>query len=212
MVPGEESCEDTEESLNNEGVGDYSDVRGYVVRFADGTFAPSSGLNRTGYAEDAHIFKNQMEAHLYATHAVNPGQPKWEIVSAASAMGESLQERGHKAGCQCGFCKNKGSFKNRPKSEEDSESGGLDSGDATEDSTDMKEESLKTPEDVVNAMLEWNPKNPGTQPGILGTKSFSTMKVPSGHTDRKFSPAPGMVQPDSEIVNKQAKRKVNSGK
>lgn len=111
----------------------------------------------------------------------------------------------HKAGCQCGFCKNMGSFgKKKPK---DDDSGPDQGGDPT-DSDDLKSESL-TPQDVVDAMLEGNP---GTQPGILGTKSFSSTKVPSEHTDRPFSPAPGMVQPDNEIVNQQAKRKVNSGK
>jgi hypothetical protein len=123
--------------------------------------------------------------------------------AAESLIGEG----GHKAGCQCGFCKNKGSFGKKPKSD----GGEVDGGESTTDSTDMKEESLKA-EEIVNTMLEWNPKNPGTQPGILGTHSFSTMKVPKGSKDRKFSPAPGMVQPDSEIVNKQAKRKVNGGK
>jgi hypothetical protein len=111
----------------------------------------------------------------------------------------------HKAGCQCGFCKNMGSFgKKKPK---DNDSGPDDGGEPAED--EFKSENLQTPEDVVNAMLEGNP---GTQPGILGTKSFSTMKVPGEHTDRPFTPAPGMVQPDNEIVNKQAKRKVNDGK
>jgi hypothetical protein len=130
------------------------------------------------------------------------GKPK-------GATKESLiGEAGHKSGCQCGFCKNKGSFgKSKPK---DNDSGPDDGGEPVED--EFKNEGLVSPQDVVDAMLEWNPNNPGTQPGILGTKSFSSMKVPPGHKDRPFSPAPGMVQPDNEIVNKQAKRKVNSGK
>jgi hypothetical protein len=155
--------------------------------------------------------------------------------------GSVLSEGGHKAGCTCGFCKNKGSFGKKPK---DSDSGPDDGGEPAEDEFKGeskrgrlctycgapcganeffcdkckkeqgkgKDESLQTPEDVVDAMLEWNPKNPGTQPGILGTKSFSSTRVPSGHKDRSFTPAPGMVQPDNEIVNKQAKRKVNDGK
>lgn len=127
---------------------------------------------------------------------IGPKMPKDE-----SLIGEGK----HKSGCQCGFCKNMGSFgKKKPK---DDDSGPDWGGDPT-DSDDLKSESL-TPQDVVDAMLEGNP---GTQPGILGTKSFSSTKVPAGHTDRPFSPAPGMVQPDNEIVNKQAKRKVNSGK
>jgi hypothetical protein len=127
---------------------------------------------------------------------IGPKMPKDE-----SVIGEGK----HKSGCQCGFCKNKGSFgKSRPK---DDDSGPDWGGDPTS-SDDLKGESL-TPESVVNRMLEGNP---GTQPGILGTKSFSSMKVPSSHKDRKFTPAPGMVQPDNEIVNKQSKRKVNDGK
>jgi len=49
--------------------------------------------------------------------------------------------------------------------------------------------------------------NPGTPPGIMGTKSFRTMKVPGGSKDRKFSPAKGMVQaaPEGSIVAKQTK-------
>jgi hypothetical protein len=50
-------------------------------------------------------------------------------------------EARHKAGCQCGFCKNMGSFKARPKSGEDTESGGGDSGDSTSDSSDLKDEA-----------------------------------------------------------------------
>lgn len=137
---------------------------------------------------------------------------------------ESLAEGGHKSGCTCGFCKNKGSFGKKDKKKEGV---GADEGDTVDFNQgglktkipfykadmpldkDEKDESLMTPEDVVNAMLEGNP---GTQPGILGTKSFSSTKVPDAHKDRPFTPAPGMVQPDNEIVNKQAKRKVNSGK
>jgi hypothetical protein len=114
-----------------------------------------------------------------------------------------LNEGKHRDGCSCGFCRNRGSFGKKNKGVDDQH----DESSGTEQET---EESLA--QDVVNAMLEWNPKNPGTQPGIMGTKSFSSTKVPSGHTDRPFSPAPGMVQPDNEIVNKQVKRKVNDGK
>jgi hypothetical protein len=109
-----------------------------------------------------------------------------------------VNEGGHAVGCTCGFCKNKGKFGKKAADDQHDKSS------ETDQETD---ESLA--QDVVDAMLEGNP---GTQPGILGTKSFSSTKVPSGHTDRPFSPAPGMVQPDNEIVNKQAKRKVNSGK
>ena len=50
-------------------------------------------------------------------------------------------EARHKAGCGCGFCKNMGSFKAKPKSDEDTDSGGGDSGENTEDSTDLKGEA-----------------------------------------------------------------------
>ena len=59
-------------------------------------------------------------------------------------------------------------------------------------------------------LLEMHPENVGTPPGIMGHKSYSTMKVPKSYPDRKFSPAKGMVQPDNFEVNQQTKRKVKS--
>ena len=87
--------------------------------------------------------------------------------SADDETDESLSEGGHKAGCTCGFCKNKGKFGKKSSEEAKPE------GDSDDDFESNANESM-SPEDVVDAMLEWNPKNPGTQPGILGTKSFSS--------------------------------------
>ncbi len=56
-------------------------------------------------------------------------------------------EAGHPSGCPCGFCKRKGSFGKkakesaRPKSDEDTDAGGVDSGDSTGDSSDSKNEA-----------------------------------------------------------------------
>lgn len=128
--------------------------------------------------------------------------------AAKHAMKEALlDERGnHKSGCACGFCKNKGNIHKRNKPNDD------DDGQETETGTDMKSESVEALVDRIldgaDPVQEMNPSNPGTPPGITGHKSYPTMKV--GSPDRKFRPAKGMVQPDSAIVNQQAKRKVKS--
>lgn len=79
------------------------------------------------------------------------------------------------------------------------------------DKKESAEESLKSPEEIVRESFGRR-KNPGTPPGIMGHKSYPTMKLPKAYPDRKFAPAKGMVQPDSAVVNKQSKRKVNQGK
>jgi len=122
------------------------------------------------------------------------------------AAPSAIKEGKHKSGCQCGFCKNKGNIHLRNKPKEDD--GGMDS-ETTEDNSDFKTEGL-SPEEIVDRILEMNPGNVGTPPGIMGHKSYPTMKVPKSYPDRKFSPAKGMVQPDSAIVNQQSKRKVKS--
>lgn len=156
-----------------------------------------------------------------------------ENPSRTESLVNSLIEGGHKAGCQCGFCKNKGKgFKRNVKSgndnpeedEKDEEQFRKDrsaspEGEAVRQSLGMKGssdkvehtfDSLDTPQDIVNNLLQDDQhSNPGTPPGIMGHKSFSTLKVPKDYPDRKFSPAKGMVQPDNAVVNQQAKRKVN---
>ena len=78
----------------------------------------------------------------------------------------------------------------------------------------MKSESAEQIVDRIlngeNPLQEVHPENVGTPPGIMGHKSFSTLKLPKAYPDRKFSPAKGMVQPDNPIVNQQSKRKVKS--
>lgn len=157
--------------------------------------------------------------------------------TAALLRAHGLGEAGHKSGCQCGFCKNKGNIGNwkkgkkaeKPEAEEveESEEGnacphcgktctnGLaicrhcgsnrcrtGKGQKRDKHGYVADES--TAAEIVNSMLEGNP---GTPPGILGTKSFKTMKVPGGSKDRKFSPAKGMVQaaPEGSIVAQQTK-------
>ena len=110
---------------------------------------------------------------------------------------QSFAEGAHKAGCQCGFCKNKGNIASLRKGK--SKSKGADKPEET-----GKEPTEESAEDIVNALIEGNP---GTPSGILGTKSFSTLKVPGGAKDRKFKPAKGMVQssPENSVVTKQTK-------
>jgi hypothetical protein len=103
---------------------------------------------------------------------------------------KSIKEAGHKASCKCTFCTK---YKGR----------GF--GKKSDDEKPEKEEvEESTAIDIVNSMLEGNP---GTPPGIMGTKSFKTMKVPGGNRDRGFKPAKGMVQaaPEGSIVAKQTK-------
>lgn len=110
-----------------------------------------------------------------------------------------MDEAGHKSGCQCGFCKNKGNI------------GLLRKGKGEKpEKKEGEVEETRTAEQIVNAMLEGNP---GTPPGILGTKSFSTMKVPGGSKDRKFRPAAGMVQakPENSVVAAQTKPNRSAG-
>lgn len=106
-----------------------------------------------------------------------------------------MGEAGHKSGCQCGFCKNKGNIGNWKKGKK----AGAEKAEKPE-----AEVEESTAAEIVNSMLEGNP---GTPPGIMGTKSFRSMKVPGGSKDRKFSPAKGMVQaaPEGSIVAKQTK-------
>jgi hypothetical protein len=141
-------------------------------------------------------------------------------------------EAGHKAGCQCGFCKNKGRLPGKGRNVKD----GNDDPEADEEdekvfrksrsdspageevrkhlgmsggSSDKVEHTFEglgnTPEEIVSALIEGNP---GTPPGIMGHKSYPGMKLSS--SDRAFKPAKGMVQshPENSIVSKQAKRKV----
>ena len=112
--------------------------------------------------------------------------------TAALLRAHGLGEAGHKSGCQCGFCKNKGNIGNWKK------------GKKAEKPEAEAEVEESTADEIVNSMLEGNP---GTPPGIMGTKSFRSMKVPGGSKDRKFSPAKGMVQaaPEGSIVAKQTK-------
>lgn len=113
--------------------------------------------------------------------------------TAALLRAHGIGEAGHKSGCQCGFCKNKGNIGNYRKGKK-SEKPEKEEGEVDE----------STAAEIVNSMLEGNP---GTPPGIMGTKSFKTMKVPGGHKDRGFKPAKGMVQaaPEGSIVAKQTK-------
>lgn len=103
-------------------------------------------------------------------------------------------EAGHKSGCQCGFCKNKGNIALLRKGGKKPE----------KKEGEPEVEETRTAHEIVNAMLE---ANPGTPPGIMGTKSFKTMKVPGGSKDRKFKPAKGMVQaaPENSVVAAQTK-------
>lgn len=112
--------------------------------------------------------------------------------TAALLKAHGLGEAGHKSGCQCGFCKNKGNI------------GLLRKGKGEKPEKKEGEVEESTAEQIVNSMLEGNP---GTPPGILGTKSFSSMKVPGGSKDRKFRPAKGMVQaaPENSVVAAQTK-------
>jgi len=130
--------------------------------------------------------KAQVNNDARATSARYSSRPTGSI----SQFGEA----GHKSGCQCGFCKNKGNIGNYKKGKK------ADKPEADGDG-DVEESNAA---EIVNSMLEGNP---GTPPGILGHKSFSTMKVPGGSKDRKFSPAKGMVQaaPEGSIVAKQTK-------
>ncbi|MGV0949091.1 MAG: hypothetical protein ACOYB3_00155 [Azonexus sp.] len=134
---------------------------------------------------DCQCYKCTGEPHTMGRAAAgqNSGRP-WGI-----------GEGGHKSGCKCTFCtkyKGKGFGK---KSNEKPE-GGMDA--------DGEETDESTAAEIVNSMLEGNP---GTPPGIMGTKSFKTMKVPGGSKDRKFQPAKGMVQaaPENSVVAKQTK-------
>jgi hypothetical protein len=129
----------------------------------------------------------------------------------SQAQEESLSEGAHKEGCQCGFCRNKGKIGDWAKRTkgvskmapgDDSEMAGAES----------EEESLQSPQEIVAALLEKKKGNVGTPPGIMGHKSYNTLKLPKEYPDRKFAPAKGMVQPDSAIVKKQTRRKVNKGK
>lgn len=108
----------------------------------------------------------------------------------------------HRDGCTCGFCKNKGNIallrggqkaKNNDKSGAENDTG-----------VDTGVDETRTAEQIVSSMLEGNP---GTPPGIMGTKSFPTMKLPGGSKDRKFRPAKGMVQaaPENSVVAAQTK-------
>jgi hypothetical protein len=125
---------------------------------------------------------------------------------------ENLSEGAHKEGCQCGFCRNKGKIGdwakrtkgvNKMAPGDDSEMAGAEA--------ETAEESLRAPEEIVRESLA-SRKNPGTPKGIMGHKSYKTMKLPKEYPDRKFAPAKGMAQPDSAIVKKQTRRKVNKGK
>lgn len=171
---------------------------GYVARFSDGTFVPKSGLQPVSGSQNAYVFPSVMDAHQYMSHAYHPkyktipeGHLDWEIIPAGSA--DYRVEAGHASGCQCGFCKNKGNIADWNKRKK----GGKK---ADKPEAEVKESATN----IVNSMLEGNP---GTPAGILGTKSFKTMKVPGGHKDRGFKPAKGMVQaaPEGSIVAKQTK-------
>lgn len=109
---------------------------------------------------------------------------------AARGKKREMAEGGHKSGCKCGFCMNKGNIHTRGKEKKEGE------------------ETTESAADIVDSMLEGRYSNPGTPPGITGHKSYPGMKV--GSPDRKFAPAKGMVQPDNPIVNQQSKRKVKS--
>jgi hypothetical protein len=115
---------------------------------------------------------------------------------------QSFSESGHKPDCQCGFCKNKGSFRKKKE----------------EPASEPADETSESAQEIARRLLE-NPVsyskgshanpvkgskvagNPGTEAPITGVE-----------TDRKFTPVKGMVQGDAEnsIVNKQVKRKVTS--
>jgi len=110
---------------------------------------------------------------------------------------ESLSEGGHKAGCKCNFCAN---FKGK----------GFAKKEKTEAPKEEPAEEMAEAQKVVDTMLQGESfaakKNPGTPRGIMGHKSYPTMKVPKSYPDRKFAPAKGMVQPDNEVVNSQLKK------
>lgn len=117
-------------------------------------------------------------------------------------MAESLIDEGaHKTGCQCGFCKNKGNIqqllgKRKAKAE------------PVEEPAEEPKSTEESASSLVTKLLDSS--NPGTQPGILGVKSYPYLGIPSKSKDRKFKPPVGMKQPTGDtgsVVNKQVRRK-----
>lgn len=100
---------------------------------------------------------------------------------------KAVEEGAHKEGCTCGFCKNKGNISSIMKAK----SGG---------SSEV--------ESVVDSLLRSAVENQGTPSGIFGRKSYPSMKVPGGNSDRAFKPAKGMKQayPENSVVDKQTKK------
>lgn len=105
--------------------------------------APTSGKDATtsGQGKSEDEGETVKKAMKEAINSLIDGDDT--DASVAALLGEG----GHKAGCKCGFCERMRQNKsgNKPKGEEDSESGGLDSGESTESGTDMKESVYDAP-------------------------------------------------------------------
>ena len=80
---------------------------------------------------------------------------KIEIVVSSMITNKRFNEGGHKAGCQCGFCKNKGKF-GKKDDDKDIDSGGTGGG-GTENASkwdDAKKDKKPTAESIVKRMLD----------------------------------------------------------
>jgi hypothetical protein len=115
-----------------------------------------------------------------------------EDIQAIMAEGE-LAEGGHKAGCTCGFCKNKGSFGKKKKDE-----GGDD--DKGDDKEGM-EEGLQPP---MGRPMPGMGKRPGQRPGMKPPGQRMGFRHPSAAQPRpKAAMAP--YQPSMERLERSSK-------
>lgn len=116
-----------------------------------------------------------------------------EDIQAIMAEGE-LNERGHKAGCTCGFCKNKGSFGKKKK----------DEGSEGDDDKEGMEEGLQPPMGRPSLGMG---KRPGQRPPMKPMGQRMGFRHPSAAQPRpkaNMAPAAG-YQPSMERLERSSK-------
>lgn len=145
-------------------------------------------------------------------HAIHGGKSKSESTEIADGLLNNVNEGGHKAGCECGFCKNKGRFKKKGEGSKEKE----EKPDA-EATSHGEQESLEEParyDDVAEGkMKDWLRQKKElakeiVRPGQSGSyRKFRTKEFLGIDPDKKEKPSGALKgNPYARASRKAAKK------